>query len=154
MREPNGPGDVISWVKATDVDMCIEVKASPSVDEGQVVLYGKDIRTLLEFLECRDKANPGSQACAFFVLLDKSSDYFGQWESSSPQADRKVQWDPCNTLGELIPQGFETKGAREARDKLNKDNKCIRLSCTPPEHAPFVEVIRLGEPDRRFAWRS
>jgi hypothetical protein len=142
----NGPGDVVSLVNAAHVDVCIEVKASPSVDEGQVMLYGKDIRTLLEFVECRPV-----QSCAFFVLLDKSSEYFGTWEDSSTQADRKVHWRPCDCLGDLIASDFRTAGANKARQQLNQTG--IRLSAIPPEGKPYVEVIRLGETDRIVAWR-
>jgi hypothetical protein len=139
--ENNGPGDVVALVPASAVSACIEVKASPSVDPGQVKLFSDDIDSLLKFLEMGGESSAGESPCAFFVLVDKSSKWFGNWVPSQDLADRCVQWTAVDCLSDLLSGPGDGKTSRDARTSIRKQK--IRLTSKRPEGHKFVEVIRL-----------
>ena len=96
---------------------------------------------------------PSTGACAFFVLLDKSSHWFGRWDESVPCLDdRRVQWRTVGGLDDLLKGHPRNSTGDAARNRLKALG--IRLQDEHVPHAPFVELVVLGESQPLYAVRS
>lgn len=160
---PDGPGDVVSLIAARDVASFVEVKASPSLNLGEVCRYARDIGRLLATLKVQWQAWQGDERpSAFFVLVDKSSSHFAQGlDGPLPQAmdwGRDDAGERClssviATHSKCLAQG---KGARKALNVL-KDLRIKLGHCVPGTDVPYVEILTLDclsgtASSRRFAY--
>lgn len=84
VRYRNGPGDIVYRTFADSVLAAVEIKADPSHTAAQKRGYGKDIDRLLR------QCSVGIQG--FFVFLDKSSSFYGDFERRA-RLDC-INWEP------------------------------------------------------------
>lgn len=68
MCYPHGPLDVVRTIDVKDLEVAIEIKASPSKNRGEIKKYGADIEKL------RRIKNENEQVECHLVLIDKSVD--------------------------------------------------------------------------------
>ena len=118
---PNGPGDVVATMNPEDISAAIEIKASPSVDPTQRMLYRKDVVRLLDLMKqetCRDIA-------AFFFVVDKSQSLFGEWVK---RPEKKV------------PVNWQDSRAVEGPEGLNLESAGIQVRGEKPKAGAFVEI--------------
>lgn len=159
---PDGPGDVVSLVKAKHVASFVEVKASPSFNLGEVGRYGNDIHRLLEVLEASQRERPDSELpSAFFVLLDKSLSRFGSYASATAQHMNWGGEDESDRCLSSVIRGHSKARAdgKVARD-VQRALELMRIDLTntqPDDTVPYVEVLMVnssgGKEMRRFAKR-
>ncbi|MBI5335572.1 MAG: hypothetical protein HZB72_13490 [Burkholderiales bacterium] len=123
----NGPGDILATVRVQDVEVAIEIKASPSRTPEQRKKYAADLRRLL------DQNERGVEA--FFVLIDKAHPRFGK---ISTRPGTTVDMQDWEGLRKFVPDGVSITTDRPAKWTA------IASMC-------FLD--RNGRPARVFVWR-
>jgi hypothetical protein len=132
VRHKSGPGDIVYRSFAADVLAAVEIKADPSHTVAQKRGYGKDIERLLKL---RSFGIHG-----FFVLLDKSSPFYGNFHPTR----NCICWDPQpghpTSLAELL------KGSSRSRADYSAWQD-ILIARTAPG-VPHIEVYNLSTADK------
>ena len=122
MRHPGWPGDIVHRSFLNSVLAAVEIKAGPSRRADQKKGYVKDIARLLRLRELR--------IAGFFVLLDKSSAFYGNFVGRRGPSNC-INWEPvvgqANTLvqiiGNMVIPGLECADWHDilvSRDKPSK----------------------------------
>jgi hypothetical protein len=128
----NGPGDVVAALRYDDVEVAVEIKASPSRTTGERIKYAKDLHRLLVL-------NENCNITGFFLLLDKSHARFG---TVAPRRFRltTVDMDDWRAMGEIF-------GGR------------VKFTTTPPPasakaNATICYLCPDGRPHHVFAYHE
>lgn len=130
----NGPGDIVYRSFPESVLAALEIKADPSHMSQQRQKYGSDIERLLK-LRSR-------KVFGFFVLLDKSSPFYGHFQRRVPF--KCINWEPApgepTSLAQIL-RGSNPAGIAKA------DWRHILVSRAEPEHREHIEIYNISVED-------
>ncbi|WP_377156392.1 hypothetical protein ACFJIX_29355 [Roseateles sp. UC29_93] len=143
-RCANGPGDVVYRSLLASVLAAVEIKADPSHTAAQKHGYGRDIARLLALREFG--------VVGLFVVLDKSSPFYGKFDRQRPL--NCINWEPtkngATALSEILRGGSKTKLDHGAWDD-------IMVSRKRPRYPTYIEIFNVSavKPQRLryFAYR-
>lgn len=130
---PNGPGDIVHPTFSESVLAAMEIKADPSHMLQQRAKYGTDIERLLKL---RSRSVFG-----FFVLLDKSSPFYGHFERRSPF--RCINWEPAPGEPTSLAKILGVAGPAGANGAWSD----IMITRAEPKHREHIEIFNISVED-------
>lgn len=134
VRHDFGPGDIVHRSFTDSVLAALEIKADPSHMSQQRKGYGKDIERLLKL---RSLGISG-----FFVLLDKSSPFYGHFQRRT--RFKCINWQPApgepTSLAQIL-------GGRDAAGDAHAAWSRIMVSRDKPADRDHIEIYNISVED-------